>query len=55
MDRLRRLQPMGILATIVYRAIPAALLSVSHYILVPAIIQRTGQPYLVGYLIACGP
>ena len=42
---------MGILPTIVYWAVPAVILYVSHYILVPVFIQRTGQPYLVGYLI----
>ena len=52
MDRRDNIRPMGILPTIVYCAVPAAILYVSHYILVPMFIQRTGQPYLVGYLIA---
>ena len=52
MDHQDNIRPMGILLTIVYWAIPAAILYVSHYIMVPMFIQRTGQPYLVGYLIA---
>jgi membrane protease YdiL (CAAX protease family) len=43
---------MGILSTIIYWAIPAAILYVSHYILVPIYVHRTGQPYLLGYLVA---
>lgn len=52
MDRRDNIKPMGILPTISYWAVPAVILYVSHYILVPVFIQRTGQPYLVGYLIA---
>jgi len=52
MDRSVNIKSLGILPTIVYWAIPAAILYVSHYILVPIFLQRTGQPYLVGYLIA---
>ncbi len=52
MDRSPNIRPLGILPTIVYWAVPAAILYVSHYILVPIFIQETGQPYLVGYLIA---
>lgn len=51
MDRSVNIKPLGILSTIVYWAVPAVILYVSHYILVPVFIQRTGQPYLVGYLI----
>ena len=52
MGRRDNIRPMGILPTIAYWAIPATILYVSHYILVPMLIKRTGQPYLVGYLIA---
>jgi membrane protease YdiL (CAAX protease family) len=50
-DRQDNIKPLGILPTIVCWAIPAVILYVSHYILVPIFIERTGQPYLVGYLI----
>lgn len=43
---------MGIVPTLVFWAIPASILYVSHYILVPLFVQRIGQPYLVAYLIA---
>jgi membrane protease YdiL (CAAX protease family) len=52
MDRHDNIRPMGIVPTIVYWVIPAAILYVSHYVLVPLFIRRTSQPYLVGYLIA---
>jgi membrane protease YdiL (CAAX protease family) len=51
-DSQDNIRPMGILPTIAYWAIPATILYVSHYILVPMFIKRTAQPYLVGYLIA---
>jgi membrane protease YdiL (CAAX protease family) len=51
MDRRHDVRPMGVLPTIIYWAIPAIILYVSHYILLPIFIQRTSQPYLVGYLI----
>ena len=51
-NRQANLKPMGILLTIIYWAVPAAILYVSHYVLVPIFIERTGQPYLVGYLLA---
>jgi membrane protease YdiL (CAAX protease family) len=46
------LRPMGILATVAFWAIPAALLYIAHYVLVPAFVEQTGRPYLTGYLIA---
>lgn len=52
MTNQNSIRPMGILSTIIYWAIPAAILYVSHYILVPMYVQRTGQPYLLGYLVA---
>jgi len=52
MDRRDNMKPMGIVPTIVYWAVPATILYVSHYILVPFFIQRTSQPYLIGYLVA---
>lgn len=52
MDRQDNIRPMGVLPSIAYWAVPGAILYVSHYILVPIFIERTGQPYLVGYLIA---
>jgi membrane protease YdiL (CAAX protease family) len=52
MDRQAVIQPMGVLRSIAYWAVPAAILYISHYVLVPAFVERTGRPYLVGYLIA---
>jgi membrane protease YdiL (CAAX protease family) len=52
MDRRDHIRPMGIVPTIVYWLVPATILYVSHHILVPVFIQRTSQPYLIGYLIA---
>ena len=52
MDRADRIRPMGFLLTIVYWIVPAFILYIAHYVLVPLFIERTGQPYLVGYLIA---
>jgi len=52
MNSQDNIKPLGVIPTIVYWAIPAVILYVSHYILVPVFIQRTGQPYLIGYLIA---
>jgi membrane protease YdiL (CAAX protease family) len=43
---------MGLRSTIAHWAVPAAILYLAHYVLVPAFIERTGQPYLVGYLVA---
>jgi membrane protease YdiL (CAAX protease family) len=43
---------MGIKSTILYWAFPAALLTITHYVLVPAAVENSGQPYLVAYLIA---
>lgn len=52
MDRQNNTGPLGVLATIVYWAIPAGSLCVAHYILVPSFVERTRQPYLVAYLMA---
>ena len=52
MDSQDKIRPLGIMSTIVYWAIPATILYVSHYILVPILIRRTSLPYLIGYLIA---
>jgi len=52
MDRTTPIKPMGILLTTVYWAIPAAILYIAHYVLVPRHIEQSGQPYLVGYLAA---
>jgi membrane protease YdiL (CAAX protease family) len=52
MDGQGGLRPMGVRASVVWWAIPAAILYVSHYFIVPAFVQQTGQPYLLGYLLA---
>jgi membrane protease YdiL (CAAX protease family) len=52
MDRDEKIRPMGVVSTIVYWAIPAAILYSAHYVFVPWFIERTNQSYLVGYLIA---
>jgi membrane protease YdiL (CAAX protease family) len=43
-----------VLSTILFYLVPAIILYVTHYILVPSYLQRTGHPYLVGYLIGWG-
>lgn len=54
MDPSNRIKPLGILASFIYWLIPAVVLYTAHYLLVPVFVERTAQPYLVGYLIAWG-
>ena len=51
MDIADRIRPMGILRSFVAGVVPATILYVTHYVLVPAFVLRTGQSYLVGYLL----
>jgi membrane protease YdiL (CAAX protease family) len=48
---VRGIRPLGIAGSIALFIIPAAILYSTHYFFVPAFVNATGQPYLVGYLI----
>lgn len=50
-----RAAPMGLLRSAATFVPPAAILYVTHYRLVPLFLARTGQPYLVGYLVGWVP
>ncbi len=52
MNRAAVVRPMGLISTVVYWAVPAAILYAAHYWWVPTFVEQTGQPYLVAYLIA---
>jgi membrane protease YdiL (CAAX protease family) len=44
-------RPLGILGSAALYLVPAVILYVTHYFLIPAFVSSTGAPYLVGYLI----
>jgi membrane protease YdiL (CAAX protease family) len=46
-----RVKPMGVLRSIAFFIVPAAVLYGTHYSIVPALLSSTGYPYLVGYMI----
>jgi membrane protease YdiL (CAAX protease family) len=48
------MKPMGVLLSVVYFILPAGVLYCTHYVLVPAFLNNTGHPYLVGYMIGWG-
>ena len=50
-----KMKPMGVLRSVAYYAVPAAILTCTHYVLVPFILGRTGAPYLLGYMIGWAP
>jgi membrane protease YdiL (CAAX protease family) len=52
LDHHISIRPLGILPTIVYWVIPAAILYAAHYWFAPFFVERTGRPYLQAYLIA---
>lgn len=45
------IRPLGVVGSIVFFIIPAAILYWTHFFFIPGFISRTGAPYLVGYLI----
>ena len=45
------IKPLGILPTVLFYLVPTIILYAAHYLLVPSYLQRTGHPYLAGYLI----
>jgi len=47
----RGIRPLGVAGSITLFIIPAAILYCTHFFFVPAFVNATGQPYLVGYLI----
>ena len=50
-----KMKPMGVLRSVAYYAVPAAILTCTHHVLVPFILGRTGAPYLLGYMIGWAP
>jgi membrane protease YdiL (CAAX protease family) len=46
-----KIKPMGVLPSIAFFIVPAAILYCTHYFLVPSLLNYTGYPYLVGYMI----
>ena len=47
----KRMRPLGMVGSIVLFIIPATILYCTHFFFVPAFVNATGKPYLVGYLI----
>ena len=43
-------KPLGWIGSLIAFLIVASTIYVTHYVLVPAYVERTGHPYLVGYL-----
>lgn len=52
MNQSQGMRPLGLLGSIVLFAVPATVLYYAHFFFVPSYVTRTGNPYLVGYLIA---
>lgn len=52
MNQQGRVASLGVVGSIACFAIPAAILYVAHYVLLPYFVQKTESPYLIGYLIA---
>ena len=51
MTQPENMRPLGIPGSLVLFALPAAILYCTHFFLIPAFVNSTGDPYLVGYLI----
>ncbi len=51
MTNRKGIKPLGLGKTILYTIIPALILYLTHYFLIPIYIERSGSPYLSGYLI----
>jgi membrane protease YdiL (CAAX protease family) len=58
MSTLDSIKPLYWGKTIVFTVIPAGILFITHYYLIPAYIERSGKPYFngywVGYLVTTG-
>ena len=58
MSQSSRIKPLPLGKTIIYGLVPAVLLYITHYYLIPGYVERTVAPYfknyLVGYTITMG-
>jgi membrane protease YdiL (CAAX protease family) len=50
MNNTNKLNPLGWKASLIIFIVVAAMLYITHYILVPNYTEFTGKPYLIGYL-----
>ncbi len=44
-------KPIGIVKSIIFTVVPATFLTITHYLLIPAYIEHSGEPYFMGYWI----
>lgn len=48
---ISRIKPLALGKTLIYGITPALLLYLTHYFLIPALVEQAGFPYFSGYLI----
>jgi hypothetical protein len=51
MSKTHKIKPLPMGKTFLYFIIPAVILYITHYYLIPGYVERSGRPYFVGYLI----
>ena len=51
MSKTIGIKPLPLGKTIFYLLIPAVILYITHYYLIPIYVEHSGVPYFIGYLI----